>query len=140
MKKSRILALLLVLAMVLGLCACGGPTYDESLLGVYTCYAIEVMGFKLSAEDVLTESATLELKQGGKGSIYIEGESGSIKYTLEGEAITVEIEGETATGTLKDGVIDIEILSMRMFFIQEGREVPTATASEAGYYTFHEEE
>lgn len=140
MKKSRILALLLVLAMVLGLCACGGPTYDESLLGVYTCYAIEVMGFKLSAEDVLTESATLELKQGGKGNIYIEGESGSIKYTLEGEAITVDIDSETAEGTLKDGVIDIEIIGMHMYFIQEGKEIPTASAPEVGYYTFYSAE
>lgn len=140
MKKFRILALLLALAMVLGLCACGGPTYDESLLGIYTCYAIEVMGFKLSAEDVLTEPATLELKQGGKGKIGIEGESGSIKYTLEGDAITVEIEGETAEGTLKDGVIDIEILSMHMFFIQDGKEIPTTTAPEVGYYTFYSAE
>lgn len=125
MKKFRIPALLLALAMVFSLCACGGATYDESLMGVYTCYAIEVMGYQLAAEDVLTEPATLELKQGGKGKIGIEGESGSIRYTLEGEAITVEIEGETAAGTLKDGVIDIEIIGMHMFFIQEGGDIPT---------------
>ena len=131
MKKQRILVWLLALAMVLGLCACGGPTYDESLLGVYTCYGLEVMGYQLAAEDVLTQTATLELKQGGKGEIHIEGESDSIQYTLDGEAITVEIEGETATGTLKDGIIDIEILSMHMFFVQEGKEVSAADTEEA---------
>lgn len=120
-KLKKITALLLTAALLLGLAACGGPTYDESLLGVYTCYAVEMMGYNMPADEVLSETSTLELKQGGKGNMNVEGESGSIKYTLDGENITVEIEGETAKGTPKEGVIDIEIMEMHMFFIQEGK-------------------
>ncbi len=135
-KLKKITALLLTAALLLGLTACGGPTYDESLLGVYTCYAVEMMGYNMPADEVLSEASTLELKQGGKGNMNVEGESGSIKYTLDGENITVEIEGETAKGTLKEGVIDIEIMEMHMFFIQEGKEIPVTTPPEVGYYDF----
>lgn len=135
-KMTKITALLLTVALLLGLAACGVPTYDESLLGVYTCYAVELMGYNMVADEVLSATSTLELKQGGKGNMSVEGESASIKYTLEGENITVEIEGETAKGTLKEGVIDIEIMEMHMFFIQEGKEIPVTTPPEVGYYDF----
>lgn len=133
---KKLLSILLTLAMALSLCACGGPKYDESLLGIYTCYAVEVLGVEMKADEVLSQTSTLELKQGGKGKMDIEGTTGSIKYTLDGENITVDIDSETATGTLKDGVLHIEIMSMDMYFIQEGKEVPAVTASEAGYFTF----
>ena len=133
---KKLISILLTLAMALSLCACGGPKYDESLLGVYTCYAVEMLGVEMKADEVLSQTSTLELKQGGKGKMDIEGTTGSVKYTLDGENITVDIDGETATGTLKDGVLHIEIMSMDMYFIQEGKEVPEVTAPEVGYFTF----
>ena len=51
--------------MAVGLCACGGPKYDESLMGVYTCYAVEMLGVEMKADDVLSQTSTLELKAGG---------------------------------------------------------------------------
>lgn len=134
---KKITAVLLTAALLLGLAACGGPTYDEELLGVYTCYAVEMMGYEMSADEVLSEESTVELKQGGKGNMSVEGESDSMKYTLDGENITIEIEGETAVGTLKDGILDIEIMELHMFFVQEGREIPVNTPAEVGYYAFH---
>ena len=35
---KKLISILLTLAMALSLCACGGPKYDESLMGVYTCF------------------------------------------------------------------------------------------------------
>lgn len=133
---KKLLSILLTLALALSLCACGGPQYDESLMGVYTCYAVEMLGIEMKADEVLSQTSTLELKQGGKGKMNIEGTSGSVKYTLDGETITVDIDGETATGTLKDGVLHIEIMNMNMYFIQEGKEVPEVVAPEVGYFTF----
>ena len=133
---KKLISILLTLAMALSLCACGGPKYDESLMGVYTCYAVEMLGIEMKADEVLSQTSTLELKQGGKAKMNIEGTSGSVKYTLDGETITMDIDGETATGTLKDGVLNIEIMSMNMYFIQEGKEVPEVTAPEVGYFTF----
>lgn len=133
---KKLLSVLLTLAMALGLCACGGPKYDESLMGVYTCYAVEMLGIEMKADEVLSQTSTLELKQGGKGKMNIEGTTGAVKYTLDGETITMDIDGETATGTLKDGILHIEIMSMDMYFIQEGKEVPSITPPEVGYFTF----
>ncbi|MEE0095847.1 MAG: DUF5067 domain-containing protein [Oscillospiraceae bacterium] len=133
---KKLISILLTLAMAVGLCACGGPKYDESLMGVYTCYAVEMLGVEMKADEVLSQTSTLELKQGGKGKMNIEGTTGSIKYTLDGENITVDIDGETATGTLKDSILHIEIMSMDMYFIQEGKEVPEVVAPEVGYFTF----
>ena len=126
---KKLISILLTLAMALSLCACGGPKYDESLMGVYTCYAVEMLGLEMKADEVLSQTSTLELKQGGKAKMNIEGTSGSVKYTLDGETITMDIDGETATGTLKDGVLNIEIMSMNMYFIQEGKEVPEVLTS-----------
>ena len=44
---KKLISILLTLAMALSLCACGGPKYDESLMGVYTCYAVEILGIDL---------------------------------------------------------------------------------------------
>lgn len=133
---KKLISILLTLAMAVGLCACGGPKYDESLMGVYTCYAVEMLGVEMEADEVLSQTSTLELKQGGKGKMDIEGTSGSIKYTLDGENITVDVDGETAAGTLKDGILHIEIMSMDMYFVQEGKEAPALTAPEVGYFVF----
>ena len=115
---KKLISILLTLAMALSLCACGGPKYDETLMGVYTCYAVEMLGIEMKADEVLSQTSTLELKQGGKAKMNIEGTSGSVKYTLDGETITMDIDGETATGTLKDGVLNIEIMSMNMYFFE----------------------
>ena len=104
---KKLISILFTLAMAVGLCACGGLKYDESLMVVYTCYAVEMLGVEMKADEVLSQTSTLELKQGGKGKMNIEGTTGSIKYTLDGENITVDIDGETATGTLKDSILHI---------------------------------
>ena len=121
---------LLVLAMMLSMAACGGTKYDEALMGVYTCYAVETLGVQMPDEEVLTDTATMELKQGGKGKIHLEGEDGAFTYTLTGSALAVEVDGEKGSGTLKDGILTLEILGMTMYFAQEGVEVPELGAAE----------
>lgn len=130
---KKLIAILLSAAMLLGLCACGGPTYDEALLGVYTCYAGEAMGVKMDAAELWDDVCTIELKQGGKGKVHMDGDDYSMKYTLAGETITIEVDGETGSGTLKDGLMEVEILDLKLFLAKEGVEVPSA-ASDAGYY------
>lgn len=125
------IAMLLSAAMLLGLCACGGPTYDEALLGVYTCYAGESMGVKMDAAELWDDVCTIELKQGGKGKVHMDGDDYSMKYTLDGEAITIEVDDETGSGTLKDGLMEVEILELKLYLAKEGVEIPS---SDAGYY------
>lgn len=126
---KRWTAMVLVLVMVLTMAACGGAKYDEALMGVYTCYAVETLGVQMPDEEVLTDTATMELKQGGKGKIHLEGEDGAFTYTLTGAALAVEVDGEKGSGTLKDGILTLEILGMTMYFAQEGVEAPEIGAA-----------
>lgn len=125
------IAILLAAVITLGLCACGGPTYDEALMGVYTCYAGEAMGVKMDAADLFDDDCTIELKQGGKGKMHMDGDDYSLKYTLDGETINIEVDGETGSGTLKDGLMEVEVLELKLYLAKEGVEIPS---SDAGYY------
>ncbi len=125
---KKMIAMLLAVVMVLSLCACGGgKEYDEALLGVYTCYEIEAIGYAMSPDEVWSDTCTFELKQGGKGSIHIDGEDASLKYDIVGESIEVKVEGETATGSLVDGIIEIELMGLTMRLAQEGVTPPTGS-------------
>lgn len=125
------MAMLLALAMLWTMTACGGARYDEALMGLYTCYAVEALGVQMPDEDVLTDTATMELRQGGKGRMHLEGEDGAFTYTLTGAVLSVEVDGEKGSGTLKDGILTLEILGMTMYFVQEGMEPPEIGAAPA---------
>lgn len=129
MKLKRLTATMLALVMVCTMAACGGEKYDEDLMGLYTCYAVESLGVQMPAGDVLTDTATMVLRQGGKGQMHIEGEDGPFTYTLTGTALAVKVDGQEGSGTLKDGILTLEILGMTMYFAQEGVEPPEAGAA-----------
>lgn len=124
---KKMIAMLLAVVMILSLCACGGKEYDEALLGVYTCYEIEAMGYAMSPDEVWGDTCTIELKQGGKGTMHIDGADASVKYDIVGESIEVKVEGETTTGSLVDGIIEIELMGLTMRLAQEGVTPPTSS-------------
>lgn len=127
---KKMIAMLLAVVMILSLCACSGKEYDEALLGVYTCYEIEAIGYAMSPDEVWSDTCTIELKQGGKGSMHIDGEDASVKYDIVGESIEITVEGETATGSLVDGIIEVELMGLTMRLAQEGVTPPTGTTEE----------
>lgn len=109
---KKIIAMLMVLSIILGLCACGAAEEDPNAgiyYGTYGTYA----GFSMPVEDLFDGGeCSLELKSGGKGKIVLGGDSFNMKWTLEGENITIAIQGEESVGTLIDGVIEIEFMGM----------------------------
>ena len=127
---KKMIAMLLAVVMILSLCACSGKEYDEALLGVYTCYEIEAIGYAMSPDEVWSDTCTIELKQGGKGSMHIDGEDASVKYDIVGESIEITVEGETATGSLVDGIIEVELMGLTMRLAQDGVTPPTGTTEE----------
>ncbi len=113
---KRLSALFLALLMALSLCACGGGA--DPALGKYNCTSIVMNDINLDGS-----GEWLELKDGGKASVYMGGETRSADYTLEENTLTMTIDGqEVGTGTLDNGVLTLEFLDLTFVFEQEAAE------------------
>ena len=115
---KKLISVLLILAMVISLAACGASEPDPNAgiyYGTYGTYS----GFSMAAEELFEGGCSLELKNGGKGEITLGADSYNVKWSLEGETITVSLQGEESVGTLKDGVIEIEFLGLGLNLIFE---------------------
>lgn len=111
---KRVSALFLALLMALSLCACGG-SQDSAALGKYHCTSISMNGINMEGN-----GEWLELKEDGKASLYMSGETRSAEYALEESSLTVTIDGQqVGAGTLDKGVLTLDILGATCVFAQE---------------------
>ena len=126
---KKLLAILLVLAMLLPLAACGGE--DDPNAGKYQGVSAAVGGFSMPMSDIYPGETWIELKSGGKGTIMLDGDDFSIKWSLDDEDITISVQGADSIGTLKDGVITVDMMNMGcvMTFEKEGGAVANWAAS-----------
>lgn len=138
---KKIIALLLALAMLLSLAACGGSAEEDPNAGKYIGISAAVGGFSMPMSDIYPGETWIELKSGGKGDIMLDGDSYGLKWTLEGETFTLTLEGVDSVGTLKNGAIVIDLMDMGcvMTFQKEGtepaeNEAPAASYNDAGYW------
>lgn len=138
---KKIIALLLALAMLLSLAACGGSAEEDPNAGKYIGISAAVGGFSMPMSDIYPGETWIELKSGGKGDIMLDGDSYGLKWALEGETFTLTLEGVDSVGTLKNGAIVIDLMDMGcvMTFQKEGtepaeNEVPAASYNDAGYW------
>lgn len=132
---KKIIALLLALAMLLSLAACGGSEEEDPNAGMYYGTNATVMGFSMPMSEVYEGETWVELKNGGKGTIMLDGDDFSMKWKLEGETFTLTVEGEDSVGTLVDGIITVDLMNMGcvMEFRKEGA-VSAVTYNDAGYW------
>ena len=110
---KKILTLMLALAMVLSLAACGGKSgggdddASASAAGTYKCTQIKLVG----DEEWTNEESTLTLNADGTGKQSRDNYEFDVTWKLEGENFTMEetFIGDPIvyTGTLKDGKLDI---------------------------------
>ena len=103
---KRLLLILLALALLVSLAACGDPAL-KAASGTYTGVHCKFVGDTEWQE----EEFSLELKSDGTGTSNRDGETYNVTWTLEGETFTMK---ETFlgmsidyTGTLKDGELHI---------------------------------
>ena len=115
---------IMILCTVFMLSSCdGGGRADSQYEGKYISVAGEAMGMTLTGEDI--SGFGLELKNGGKGTMTIYGDSGNIKWTNDDENITVNIDGTDIVGVIGqdtitfDNVLD---MGMKLTFAKEGSE------------------
>ena len=136
---KRLLAILLILAMLLSLTACGGE--EDPNAGKYIGVSAALGGFSMPMSDIYPGETWIELKSGGKGTIMLDGDDFKLKWSLEGEDITVTVEGVDSVGTLKSGNIVIDLMNMgcMMTFEREGGSIADkianmTTYNDAGYW------
>ena len=135
---KKLIAILLAAAMLLSLAACGGGAADDPNAGKYLGTTAKTIGLIMDMSEIYPGETFLELKSGGRGTIMLDGDAFSMKWTLEGEAFTMTIDGEDSVGTLSGGVIVVDLMGMgvEMTFVKEGMEAPAAVATynDAGYW------
>ena len=125
MKNMKKLTVILSAAvMTVCLMACGGKTADVT--GTYSLYAIQQDDMCLKAEGMVDGSLILEAE--GKGSMVFDTESADLTYEVDGEKISVTSEGGTVTGTIKDGVVNIEIDGTGVYFANENADTESIGA------------
>ena len=123
----------LVVALVLLLGGKGGK--DDPTLGRYEGVSCTIDGVEVGAED-----EWIELKAKNKADVCIMGQEFSGTWKLDGEAFTFKQGGDKYEGTLKDGVMTLDIAGMLYTFEKQGgaagkTEKPGKSAAEAGYWT-----
>ena len=134
---KKIIAILLSIAMLLSLAACGGGEPDPNA-GKYQGISAKALGMTMDMSEVYPGETWVELKSGGKGTVMLDGDEFPMKWTLDGEAITITIDGVDSVGSLADGVLTVDLMEMgvEMTFLKEGAEMPApeVTYQDAGYW------
>ena len=103
---KRLACLILVLALLLALSACGEPDPNA---GVYVAKSCEYSGIALEVESVFEGGLSIELRNGGRAVMTMDGENYNIRWALDGEKITISDASDELTGTLKDGTMVLDI-------------------------------
>ena len=103
MKKR--FSLLLILCMLLSLTACGESGPADPNCGTYVGVYGEAYGIQVDIHDMYEKGFTIELKNGGKGNIEVDGTKAGLKWTLTGDAIHIEGTGISGRDLVLDGTV-----------------------------------
>ena len=109
---KRLLTMLLIIAMLFSMAACGA---DDPNAGVYNAVSCTALGFELDCE-----GDWLELKKGGKAELCLMGEEYFCSWTLEAENFTLKNHGDEFSGTLQNGIITLDYGDMIYVYVMDG--------------------
>ncbi len=129
MKKSNLfrrvhtriaVALILVSAIVL-LAGCGGKV-DERFAGKWKAIKTTASGVTMSPSEVFKEGFTLEFVSGNKVKIFVDGEEGTGKWSVDGDKVTINEGSEEWQGTIDGDFLEFKNASNTGVDIVFGRE------------------
>ena len=115
---KRLACLILALALLLALTACGEPDPNA---GVYVAVTAEMSGISISVDSVFDGGLTFNLKDGGRAVMTTGGQDYNLRWALDGEDLTITAADGEYTGTLADGTMILRFSSdVTVTFSKEG--------------------
>ena len=104
---KRLACLILAMAMLLALAACGGEPDPHA--GVYEAQSAEMSGISIDVNTVYEGGLSFELKNGGRAVMHMGGQDYNLKWELDGQAISIIASDTTLTGTLVDNTMVLDM-------------------------------
>ncbi|MCQ2558597.1 MAG: hypothetical protein MJ135_05685, partial [Oscillospiraceae bacterium] len=152
---KKFFAIILALAMILALAACGSKAADTpasstassststakpaeaakadpALAGTYACSHISRFGVDYLAADAYENETSIVLEKNGKGSYTLDGNKQEGTWVVANGAITISVGDETLNGSIEKGVIkltDVDGAGTDMYFATEGADVAAVFGS-----------
>lgn len=139
-----VIAVLLIVLLVS--CIAGkGKNKDDANLGRYEGVSCDLDGLVMPLE-----GDWIELKAKGKATLSLSGDEFNATWSVDGEKFTLKQSGDEFAGTLKDGVLSVDLGGLVYTFAKEGAKVgqtgttagetnpsggKTEAAAEVGYWT-----
>lgn len=77
---------------------------------MYVCTGVITQNAVLEADDAYPNGASIRLGSQGKGTIRLNEDSGELQWVLRGEALEVWVDGTASHGTLRNGVMVLDLM------------------------------
>ena len=120
------IGIVLVLALVLTMAACGGSSEPTAMDGKWIAMAGEMMGIQVPVKDVFGGDFYFVIQGTGKAEVVVADVSEKDAWSLEGDQFTLEIRGaDPCVGTLVGDTVVFENLmdtGLTIIFAREGTE------------------
>lgn len=122
MKKRVAVLMLAVVMTVLALAGCGGKKSSAPVVGEWKMTKVEAMGVSMSVEEYLQASGMgdmkmeMSIKDNGKFSMDVVGESGDGTWEYKEPDLTLTVDGESVKAEYKDNTITLEMSGVAMIF------------------------
>ena len=122
MKKRVAVFMLAVVMTVLALAGCGGKKSSAPVVGDWKITKIEAMGVSMGVDEYLSAAGMgvvkmeMSIKDNGKFSMDIVGESGTGTWKYEEPTLTLDDGSDTVTAEYKDSTIVLEMSGVSMIF------------------------
>ncbi|MEG0662571.1 MAG: hypothetical protein RR472_04770 [Anaerovoracaceae bacterium] len=123
-KNKKLLVLFVVLALLMtGIVGCGGKAENSKYEGKWIATYAEAYGLTVEVKEIMGDDMRMELKGGGKMTMDVSGQSGSGKWSVEGDQFTLDVDGVTSTGTITETTLvfeDMLGMGVKFTFEKEG--------------------
>ena len=124
-----VIAIVGILIAILG--GKGGKKSEDPNCGVYKATYGSMFGIQVEVTDVWTKGFTIELKDGGKCRVEVDGQGANCRYTIEKDGeIEIKGGGMELEGTVFNGVLTLEDVlgtGMELIFKRDGATAPASS-------------
>ena len=103
------------------------PVDTSDVLGFYNADKAEAYGIEIAISTMWEKGFSIDLQEGGKCAISVNGTGASGTWSQDGETISVNVPGFNMDGTFHDGVLlfkDLYGMGVDLFFTRDGSLVP----------------